>query len=530
MMIADIYCAARRLTQVLTLAAVAVFAVPAMAANYPLELVSPRAANTAPVSGKPAISAANRIFWAYPGLEYNVRAAVIGGAYPYSFELANAPAGMTVNSNTGEISWPNPTASASPTLRVTDSEGSSVQGSWTINVDANRFIFIDANRGRDFDAGTPGTGTISNPFRRIRDLYSGNTYAAKTDGRHVNKIAYFRSGTYYIDGFVEDTNGNYAGRMAVLDTAKPVAWIAYPGESPVIDGQCRALSPQIGSRPCNYGTHIAFYGNGNNTYIDGFRFVNFAVHAFRTAGTGNYQVFRRSQYSINGPTVGGVNQGFITTMAGENGAHGNYLTIQDNVFQDIEQGSCIKLYSTQRVLIEDNICRDVQGGESEALAAKGGEMDRVTIRRNTITDFARSGIGGNMHVLLSGEILFNFVSGNSTRGSLDVNQDGVAGRMYIERNTFVGRVAVNNTDSADGPFYFRNNVIVNSDPGNHLYFGNVTDPSRVVLTDNLVGTPAQGIVDSAGLLTAAYEQFRGIRGHEIGNSSRPLPPTALRAE
>ena len=49
----------------------------------------------------------------------------------------------------------------------------------------------------------------------------------------------------------------------------------------------------------------------------------------------------------------------------------------------------------------------------------------------------------------------------------------MAGVTHIYRNTFVGRVSVRNTDTADGPFYFTNNVIVNSDAGtpagSHVY-------------------------------------------------------------
>jgi hypothetical protein len=493
------------------------------AAIYPLELVSPRAAGTSPAAGQPAISPNNRIFWAYPGLEYNIRATVIGGAYPFTFSLSNAPQGMSINNLTGEIRWSNPSGAATPTIVVRDSENSTVSSSWTITVDANRFIFLDAANGREFDAGTPGTGTLSNPFRRIRDLYSGSSYASKSDNRHVNKIAYFRTGTYYIDGYIEDASGANAGRMAVLDSSKPVAWIAYPGETPTVDGRCTALSPQIGSRPCNYGVHIALYGNGDNTYMDGLRFVNMAVHAFRTAGTGNYQVFRRNRFSINGPTVAGVNQGFITTMAGDGGLSGFYLSIQNNIFEDIEQGSCVKLYSTKRVLIEDNICRDVSGSESEGFALKGGVMDRVTVRHNTISNILQKGVGGNMHFLQSAEILFNRIS-EATAGAVDINQDGVAGPVHVYRNTFVGRVMVRNTDSADGPFYFQNNVIINNDPGNHIYMENVSDASRVRITDNLTGTASQGIVDAGLNLTSGYLSYVGTRGYQIpGVPTAPAP-------
>jgi hypothetical protein len=39
------------------------------------------------------------------------------------------------------------------------------------------------------------------------------------------------------------------------------------------------------------------------------------------------------------------------------------------------------------------------------------------------------------------------------------------GLWHLYRNTFVGTVRVRNTDSADGPFDFTHNVIVNSGRG-----------------------------------------------------------------
>lgn len=497
----------------------------AEAAIYPLELVSPRAAGTSPAAGYPALSANNRIFWAYPGLEYNIRATVIGGTYPYTFSLADAPDGMSINAATGEIRWVNPSGTgATPRISVTDSEGTTVSSAWTITVDPDRFIFLDAVNGREFDGANPGTGTRTNPFRRIRDLYSGNTYESKRVNTHAHKIAYFRTGTYNIDGFIEDVSSTSGGRMALLDSAKPVAWVAYPGELPTIDGRCVATSPQIGSRPCNWGPHIAIYDSANNTYIDGFRLINMAFYAFRTAGSGNYQVFRRNRFSVNGPTIEGVNQGFITTMNGETGY---YMSVQDNVFENIEQGSCIKLYATARILIEDNICRNVRGGESEGIAAKGGTMDRVTIRHNIVHGTDRSGIGGNMHVLRSGEILFNRVYDAGSGTAVDINQDGLAGPVYLIRNTVVGRFRVRNTDSADGPFFLYNNVVVNNDPG-QLTLEGVSDTSRVRTANNLTGTPSQSIVDVNLNLTTAYQSYLGTHGHQITGSSSGSYPSAPR--
>jgi hypothetical protein len=494
------------------------------AANYPLELAMPRAANTSPASGMPAISPNHRIFWAYPGLEYNIRPVVVGGLYPYTFSISNAPAGMTIDARTGLIRWPSPPSSGSvtPTITVRDSENTTVSSPWTITVDASRFIFLDSVNGREFDAANPGTGTISNPFRRIRDLYSGSVYASKTISTHVNKIAYFRTGTYFIDGYIEDANpsGGYAGRMAVLDTAKPVAWIAYPGETATIDGQCTGVSPQIGTRPCNYGVHIAMYGNGNNTYIDALRFRNMSVHAFRTAGTGNYQVFRRNQMNLLGPTLPGVNEGFITTITSGSQQMGAYLTIQDNVFENIDRGSCVKLYTTQRTLIEDNVCRNVYdsvGNDSEGFALKGGPLFRITVRNNNIYDIDQKGIGGNMNQLQSAELLYNRIS-NARLNALDINQDGLAGPVWVYRNTIVGQAKVRNTDTTDGPFYFQNNVIINSDPGSHIVVEGST-PSRVIGSNNLVGAASGGIVDGNLNLTSAYASYVGTHGYQTSGST-----------
>ena len=527
----------KRLLLIATLAAYTSATVPVLAANYPLQLMHPRAAGTSSDNGGSAISEHHRIFWAYPGIEYNIRAAVIGGAYPYTYSLSNAPQGMTVDPSTGTISWPSPpqSATANPTLTVTDQEGTSVSAAWTIRVNPEKFLFVDADKGHEFDASPRGTGTIDNPFRRLRDIYSGTTAAAKSISTHANKIVYFRQGTYYIDGHLENVgayDGYSLGRMALSDTVKPVAWLAYPGETPTIDGHCEAATPRPArSRPCNRGAHIAFYGTANNVYWDGLRIVNMAIHAVRTEGAGNYQVFRRGTWSIQGPTVRSANAGMITFSAsgGAGSPMGSYTAIQDNVFSEIDGGMCVEMSSVQRILIEDNVCHTVYSSNATAddggVFIKGGEMQRVTVRANTFRNMARRAIAGNMLVLRSAEILFNRVldihniesytgGTNYDPVALAINQNGAAGVIHIYRNTFVGRVLVHNTDDADGPFYFNDNVIVNNDPGSHIVFDNVTAPSRVIITDNLVGGPRQKIVDEQGNLIGNNEASIGKRGHQ----------------
>lgn len=471
------------------------------------------------------MSSNNRIFRAYPGIEYNIRTGVIGGAYPYTFRLSNAPTGMTVNANTGEIKWSSPQtiqSGATPTITVTDSEGTAVSSSWTITVTISGFRFIDAVNGRSVSNG--GTGTLANPWRSMRDWYEGNDYASKRANSYVNEFLYFRAGTYYLDAYIEDSRTDWPGRMAVLSEYKPVVWMAYPGEKPVIDMQANASVP-------NSGPFIIFYGTSANVYIDGFTVKNMKYKGFEVDADGNYQTFRRLDMGPLGPTSGGgYNQAFIMTTTQPTPS--NYMIIQDSFFHNLDVGAGLKIYAKNKLLIEDNILahfRDSNGNDNiEGIALKD-DIRSSTVRHNTIYDVPYRGIGGNMHEYTTAnlEILYNCIY-NASGNAIEVNQDGMAGYIYIYRNTFVGRVMVRNTDALDGPFYFSNNVMVNSDSGtpagSHIYHLNVTDTTRVVISNNLTGYPSNNIVGSTCNLSPAYQSYTGTHGHLI--SSSPLsPPT-----
>ena len=110
-----------------------------------------------------------------------------------------------------------------------------------------------------------------------------------------------------------------------------------------------------------------------------------------------------------------------------------------------------------------------------------------------------------------------------------VTRSGQAAEIHIYRNTIVGPAQVRNVDSADGPFRFRNNVIVNSNSGtpagSHISQVSVSDTSRIIVTDQLTGLPSAGIVDSNGSLTPSYERYVGTHGHQLGqNPVAPMPP------
>jgi hypothetical protein len=483
----------------------------AYAANYPLELVSPRAVGTAPSSIAESITTQNRIFKAYPGIEYNIRAVVVGGEFPYVFSLSGAPGGMTINRGTGEIVWPNPTGTTvTPTISVTDAEGTVRSASWTITVTTSGFRFVDSVNGSAYPA---GAGTRDNPWRGLADIVNSPDAVA-------GDVVYFRSGTYAPTGLTRASIGSVWERVE-FSSAKPNIWIAYPGETPVIDFGFRV----------GVDAGVLFRLPTTNLYVDGLEATNARVIGFQT-GDGAYGVFRRVRmHDLNmiNAELDGSNAAFIMTLSSYSDADvgGNisgwsqHLAIQDSEFFGSPNNVAIKIYSQWKLLIEDNYFHDSLGGvELKA------DIPQFTYRHNVHERIPGISIGGNMHSYTThGEVLFNLVKPVG-QYALDLNQDGYAKRVDIYRNTFLGRVRLRNTDAADGPFAFYNNVIVNDDSGSHITMESV-DPSRATVSNNLVGTASDGIVDANGRLLGTYVSFTGTRGYEIGVA--PVAPLNLTA-
>ncbi|MBL8743313.1 MAG: hypothetical protein JNK04_19515 [Myxococcales bacterium] len=115
----------------------------------------------------------------------------------------------------------------------------------------------------------------------------------------------------------------------------------------------------------------------------------------------------------------------------------------------------------------------------------------------------------------SGEIRYNLMlcSGGTAQ---EVNQDSMAERIDLYRNTFIGNVFVLAADQEDGPFNFSRNVIVNESTGtDHVSLVDNGGADVVTYFENLSGSEAEGLVDENGLLTGASAVYRGSRGHEI---------------
>jgi putative Ig domain-containing protein len=478
--------------------AVLAHAQPAAAANYPLEIIAPRA----------NLPTHHRMLRAYPGLTYAIRAAVVGGAYPYVYSLSNAPVDMTIDPATGEINWTNPQTTTTVTLTVTDFEGTRVSQTWTITVTSGGFRFVDAVNGSSTGSGSPG-----NPLRTLSDVYNRSLW---------NDIVYFKTGTYDTTGIPAFDVGTELS-VEFDQSSNSVMWLAYPGAAPVIDFMYTGTpTPRIRLI-------------GNAIYIDGFALTRIQTVGFQVGhSSGLGSIFRRlnARDLLNG--VDGSNAAFIMTMNTGAGLEADGMVVQDSTFtNNTGMSAALKLNYTTKLLVEN--CTFTTGG-NETLALRMRNR-QFTIRGNTFSNITNDAISGNMfdgddandhgHY---GEVLFNNVRDART-AALVMNLQGEAGPTYVYRNTFQGRVLVTNTSSDDGPFSFSYNVIVNSDTGtptgSHIQQQNVSAPSRVLISNNLVGFPTDGIVDAAGNLTAAFASYIGTHGHMRGGGA-PRPATNVR--
>lgn len=469
-----------------------------IAANYPLEIIQPQ----------PNLTTQNRFYKAYPGLEYNVRLAVIGGEFPFRYELTNAPQGMNIDKR-GEISWPNPIESGTPyqvTATVTDAESTIRSVSWTVTVTKNGFRFLDAVNGKTIEQG--GTGTFENPWKRIRDWYEGNDSAAQSRKSYSGEFLYYRKGTYLIDGYIDYNNNN---RFILRDGNKPHVWLAYPGETPIIDFNDAYLD----------------YWSSTNLYLDGFEFaVNGNARGFGivTPGTNSHVTVRRSKFhGITTGYSGGNNAFFFMTRGGQ----GKYWSFQDNEMFNVNNGYGILGYNGKYVLVEDNVFHAIG---PHALGPKSGTQ-RWDIRNNVFYNNGRDSIGVQYYGTqdyLSGdiEIRFNLVKSGGGAVQINANQDRVGLPVYIYRNTIIADMVAGRVTEDNGPFHFYNNVIVNNlqeqDKIKKIY---TEVPSRLVIYNNLVGSFSSSVVDPQGYLTSNYSVYIGSHGHQVGN--RPMSPTSL---
>ena len=486
-------------------------------ANFTLEMTFPKAVGAAGTG----LDADHKVFKAYPGIPYRYFAAAVGGDPYYVWSISGAPSEMVIDSDTGEVTWSNPTTGTHSNITVTVTDQSDVTDSATYDlvVGTSGFVFLDATAVDD-----SGAGTLVSPWKTIDKLYDQTTLGTS--------CAYFRAGTYDFTGVPVTTGGTiYDDRMQFSESAgRCTTWLAYPGETVTLNYGSDHTDPG--------GRAAALRLAGDNTYVDGFTHLDgFNKFLWMDRGTSRGLYVINNTFTNLGPGVDSSNSACVM------------FTHQTQTYNDVivnnhtenigytDSTTCIfKFYDNIKSYCAFNT-GDTDLNTSEAIAYKDSCGQFMNYRNNIVSDV--TAIGGNNHVTAPYEGTFGetwFSRYKAPTWALEFNQDSQALQMYWERCTFEGPIHARHVDVNDGPFTFRNCVIVNENGANTEPYltreegatdGDWTgtwNTGRISCvtsatptgTQNLAGNAAASIVDANGLLQGSYRSsYLGSWGFEI---------------
>lgn len=500
-----------------------------LTAAFPLALTFPRPVGAVGVG----LVANHKVFAAYPGMPYRYFAAAVGGVPPYVWSMSGQPAGMTIHSATGEVTWPVPTLGTHTGITVTvlDQLGGSVSTTYTLTVAATRFRWIGGVGASDSNDGVLPADGGTGPWATISRLYVDTSDA----------IAVFRAGTYTFAGVPTTQGGTgYDDRYLFNQSAgRSTTWIAYPGESVTLNFQSsHAPMTTLTSRDGGYQPALRF--GGDRTYVDGFRFLDgFNKFLWMDRGSGRGLYVINCTFENMGPGFGGSNSACIM-FTHQTQTHNDCVvncTVSTLGYGN-DQTCMIKMYDTIRSYVA--FC---SGGtnlvSTEVIAYKDACTEFMNYRCNLVSPITP--FGGNMHGTTapngwrtSGEVWYSRYKG--TNYAMEFNQDSEALAITWSRCTFEGAIHARQVDANDGPFVFRRCVIVNGQGGNPLPYltqlgggaggswTGIYDTTRITCPTsgsptglgNLAGSPAAGLVDAAGLLQGSYRTaYLGQYGHEL---------------
>lgn len=483
---------------------------------YPLELVLPRQAGTAPSTdaGIVSVPSGHFIFFAHPNVPYEFEPVIKGGAFPYTLELLNAPAGMVLVDSVNDdgfvvkrIRWPNPAGTVTPSLRVTDAAGTVREEPWTIVTTTADWKFFSPS-GND----TTGDGSFASPWQTL----------VKAQTSTANQRCVFRAGTYSFQGIPVTVmgDGNQRAQWGP-GRGSSIQLIAFPGETVEFDhGYQAGVAPGIMVEV----EPPAYSASAQPVFFSGFTSRNVANSLWRLQVQGHYHYFDLTFRDIWEPT-GGANPAGLMFVTGGGAMLRQYVYLHlRGLGMNYGQGCGVfKMYSCRRpiVIISADGCRGPGDFKfcSVEFEARGWRV------RNS--NFDGMDFFGNLHAdetvptYCSGELRYSLIDRrnfSATAMALDVNQDGQAKAIQIYRNTLLGRVQVRNTTTPNGPFTLMGNVIENTDGTyqDRVLLYAVSDPSRILYANNLSGSAADGMVDANGRLQGAFRTAHfGSRGHEL---------------
>ncbi|MBU6951463.1 Ig domain-containing protein [Hahella sp. HN01] len=380
---------------------------------------------------------------AYPGVEYNIRLGVVGGKYPYSFTLAQAPSGMSIHPKTGEISWKPSTSSEGQSYQIKvdvyDSLQQMTSQEYTLQVTKAGFHFVSPH-GSDEN----GDGTINNPWQTISHGIDQGT---------LDDILYVRGGDYR--------------ELIKFDLGKTNKVIAYPSETPVVDVNFGGI---MDTRD-HYGV------------IDGLEIKNCQKWCFSASGNETDWIFRRNHmhhlYDIANKNV---NSAFIFFWDGK--ANSYRFVIQDNKFRDLfdrgsgvngdihadYSGNAIVMFDVHHSLVEDNIAYNIDG---MAFHDKAGSF-KNTFRGNLAYNVKDVGISiSNQEYSYGLDILYNKLTASFIGLRIGHQNTGLIGNILAHHNTIYGGMShTNGTTPVGGEnsIQIRDNIIDNIGSSRPTYF------------------------------------------------------------
>jgi hypothetical protein len=491
--------------------------------SIPLQIIYPMEQGTAG-SG---LAANNRAFKQYPGLEYRIRAGVIGGTPPYDISVTGIE-GMTTeavnlpNGNTAtDIVWSNPTTGSHEyTVSVTDSAAETDSQTIALTVGTSGHLFVDSS------AVSSGTGTAASPYQQMDDLY------ANTDAE--NAVCWFRGGgpSYVLDNIEIGGTGEAEGEERVEFSDHPgdgrcVIWIAYPGdERPVID---------YGYTGNSDGLRIRL--KGEKVFVDGFHFTNGYVMGLQIDQRNQYGAyFANNVFDSLNFRVNQSNQAHIMFQGNEGpDEYGTLIVSNDFSLPETAQdvANAIKIYWQENLLIEGNDFHDMEVAvelkDTASYFTVRNNLFQPTVKLAIAGDMGSNGGSGNPNSV-HGDICYNqfaqeSVSGPSYYGAMKLSTtrtgDDAVGPIHVYRNTIIGRISVPGMVSVAGPHTIEKNVILNDEgsqtPIPYITDDGGTDTSRIIFEDdNLTGAfDDEKVNESTGELSGAWAQWNGLRGHRL---------------
>jgi hypothetical protein len=397
-------------------------------------------------------------------------------------------------------------------VSVTDAENTTKTRDWTIAVNTSNYVFIDPN------ASAGGAGTLADPLSSFSELYTTSKTDSTWSGYHVILRDGSQSGgatVYpwdYDAGVLEDDA--VTGKKIVYTNDKPVVFMAYPGESPEIDLKHYW---QIFGVDDNLWDGITF-DLANNPRALGLQPIN-----------GNRMTIANCTFKNNDNTTGASNNYSYIFTTRVIGTFPKYHCLQDNTAtggSGVNNGYWCILYTAENVLIENNTitsCGIHNIGPKESIRYMTIRQNRSDNAGEETVDYQYSD-GTSAELSGHAEICYNLCMA----GACDINgnAESVGHPVYVFRNTLYepttdgfGSAKQSHAGGTSGPFSWDKNVIINQinevTYEDRIWYSSNND--TLTYGDNLVGAPADGIVDGGtGLLTGANRTtYLGTHGHEI---------------